>query len=121
MKIKLAFALLLIAVFFLGIAVPYMTFLPGSIVIKSESGKITSLKPLKAVHTQMKETDKRVNINTATKEELDGLPGIGEVLAERIIEYRETNGEFETVEEIMAVSGIGEGKFDGIVDFIRVK
>ena len=121
MKIKLAVALALIAVFFLGIAVSNVTLLSGSVVIKAQNGNIVSLKPLKAEPTQMKETDKRVNINTATKEELDGLPGIGAALAERIIEYRETNGAFETVEEIMAVSGIGEGKFDDMVEFIRVK
>ena len=52
-----------------------------------------------------------LNLNTATAEELDTLPGIGEELAQRIVEYREANGPFESVEEIMEVSGIGEGKF----------
>lgn len=52
-----------------------------------------------------------LDLNTATAEELDTLPGIGEELARRIVEYREANGPFESVEEIMEVSGIGEGKF----------
>lgn len=52
-----------------------------------------------------------LDLNTATAEELDTLPGIGEELAQRIVEYREANGPFESVEEIMEVSGIGEGKF----------
>lgn len=52
-----------------------------------------------------------LDLNTATEEELDTLPGIGQELARRIVEYRETNGPFESVEEIMEVSGIGEGKF----------
>lgn len=52
-----------------------------------------------------------LDLNTATAEELDTLPGIGEELARRIVEYREENGPFGSVEEIMAVSGIGEKKF----------
>ena len=52
-----------------------------------------------------------LDLNTATAEELATLPGIGAVLAQRILDYREENGPFETVEEIMEVSGIGEGRY----------
>ena len=52
-----------------------------------------------------------LDLNAATAEELAELPGIGEELARRIVEYRTENGPFETAEEIMEVSGIGEGKF----------
>ena len=55
-----------------------------------------------------------LNLNTATQEELAQLPGIGVELARRIVEYREANGAFEGVEELMEVSGIGEGKFAGL-------
>ncbi len=61
-----------------------------------------------------------ININTAAAAELDALPGIGDVLAGRIIEYRELNGGFQSIEEIMAVSGIGEKKFGDIKDRITV-
>ncbi len=61
-----------------------------------------------------------ININTASAAELETLPGIGDVLAGRIIEYRELNGGFRSVEEITAVSGIGEKKFGDIKDRITV-
>lgn len=54
-----------------------------------------------------------VNINTASRDELTSLEGIGEKTAERIIEYREINV-FDSIEEIMEVKGIGEGKFEKI-------
>ncbi|MCT4594852.1 MAG: ComEA family DNA-binding protein [Anaeromicrobium sp.] len=63
--------------------------------------------------------DKKVNINLATKEELINLNGIGESLAVRIIEYRSNYGNFEKINDIMNVTGIGSKKFDSIKDFIR--
>ncbi|HHV27513.1 MAG TPA: hypothetical protein GXX63_10000 [Tissierellia bacterium] len=65
------------------------------------------------------DSSNKVNINTGTKEELMSLPGIGEVLAERIIEYRESNS-FKSIEDIKNVSGIGDKKFESIEDMIIV-
>ena len=62
-----------------------------------------------------------ININKATETELDTLPGIGPSLATKIIEYREQNGKFSSIEDIKNVSGIGDSKYDSIKDFICVK
>jgi competence protein ComEA len=61
-----------------------------------------------------------VNINTATPAELETLPGIGPKTADTIVEYREANGPFRTIEDIMDVPGIGEGTFEKIKGGITV-
>jgi competence protein ComEA len=61
-----------------------------------------------------------ININTATQAELETLPGIGPALASRIIDYREANGPFATIEAIQNVSGIGPATFENIKDLIMV-
>ncbi len=61
-----------------------------------------------------------ININTASLDELDSLPGIGPSTAQKIIDYRENNGPFATIEDIMNVAGIGESKFNQIKDLITV-
>lgn len=63
----------------------------------------------------------KININTADGKTLERLKGIGEVLAARIIEYRDTYGPFKNIEDIKNVSGIGESKFNSIKDDITVK
>lgn len=67
------------------------------------------------------ESDGLVNINTATREELCTLPGVGESRADSIIAYREEKGGFSTIEEIKNVSGIKDGLFQKIKDKIKVE
>lgn len=68
-----------------------------------------------------KTPDGRVNINTATREQLMSLSGIGASKAERILEYREKNGSFQKTEDLMKVEGIKEGTFEKIKDSISVQ
>ena len=63
----------------------------------------------------------KININTANAIMLQALPGIGPVLSERIIEYRNQNGLFGIIDDIKDVSGIAEKKFEGIKDLICVQ
>ena len=66
------------------------------------------------------EVDSKVNINTASKEKLETLPGVGETTAQKIIDYREANGKFKTIEDIKNVSGIGDAKYESLKDKITV-
>lgn len=63
----------------------------------------------------------KININTATAQELAELPGIGLIMAERIIEYRENIGKFKTTDELKKVKGIGDKKFEEIGIYITTE
>ena len=62
----------------------------------------------------------KININTATLEELDKLPGVGEATANKIISHREENGQFKNIEDIKNVNGIGYKKFENMKELICV-
>ncbi len=63
----------------------------------------------------------KIDLNTATLSQLDGLPGIGPVIAERILELREKSGAFKRIEDLMNIRGIGEKKFLKLKDLITVE
>ena len=62
----------------------------------------------------------RININTATLAELDLLPGVGEVTAERIVQFREENGPYRSVDDLIHVQGISDRTIDGFRDQVTV-
>ena len=65
-------------------------------------------------------SDGLISINQATKEEFMTLPGIGEAKAESIISYREEHGKFQSTEDLMKISGIKEGVYNKIKDYITL-
>lgn len=85
-----------------------------------KNGTIINDACIKEEEEVSEESTVLININTASKEELSKLSGIGEKKADAIIEYRNTNGLFQTLEDIMKVSGIGESVYDAIKDQITI-
>ena len=65
--------------------------------------------------------EKSINLNTATKEELITLPGIGEKTAEKILELRNIKGNYSSLDELLEVKGIGDTKFNNIKKFLYIK
>jgi competence protein ComEA len=84
-----------------------------------------ALTPLSALAQQSKSSAKaasteKINLNTATAEQLQTLPGVGPSIAKRILDHRTKNGKFNKVEEILNVKGIGEKKFQKMKDRLVV-
>ena len=73
------------------------------------------------VWVSIQDEDGKIDLNTATLSQLDGLPGIGPVIAERILELREKSGPYKRIEDLMNIRGIGEKKFLKLKDLITVK
>ena len=82
---------------------------------KSTSGKVAGASTLNSGTSQSK-----ININTASLSQLDSLPGIGPTYAQRIIDYREANGGFKSIEEIKNIKGIGDKTFEKFKDQITI-
>lgn len=116
-------ACLLVCLGFLGGRMSVM--LEGPTLSWSQGAQLVRLPQLSLEAYQVEENDKTpeelmVNINQAGEEELCQLPQIGPARAQSILEYREKNGPFASIQEIRAVSGIGDGIFQQIREHITV-
>ncbi len=87
----------------------------GACVTRSRNGNVSRLQAPSSPATL------HININTASAQELEQLPGVGKVLAERIVAYREQNGRFKRREEVMMVSGFSEKRYEEIRSMIVVE
>ena len=67
-----------------------------------------------------KNAEGQINLNTATEKELQELPGIGSAISARIVEYREEHGDFQNIEDVKQVRGIGNAKFEKLKDKVTI-
>ena len=105
---------IILTLVFLAAAVLCLERQPGETVLAVQAvPEPTALEPLES-------SEKPININTASAQLLEQLPGVGEKLAERIVAYRAENGGFASAEDIMHVDGIGQGIFEEIKGLITV-
>lgn len=84
---------------------------------------VAVVAPSRAYAAQASPTDVRqasINLNVATAAELEKLPGVGPAMAARIVEYRQKNGGFKKIEDLMNVKGIGEKTFLRLKPFVTV-
>lgn len=114
----------------LVLTVVFIGFIAGMLVGRNISSNYTTIQVLaEQAPTQVTSkttdstvrTEQRININTASAKLLDSLPGIGPVLAQRIIDYRTDNGPFSKTTDISNVEGIGPEKLLNILDLITVE
>lgn len=77
--------------------------------------------PYPATAESTGQTDGRININTASVEVLDTLPGIGPTIAVRIVEYRQEHGPFQKIVELTLVEGIGTAKLNQIYNLVKLE
>lgn len=88
--------------------------------LKQEVVKLQSTSSLVVGSSGIEASSGLINLNNASLEQLDGLPGIGQAYAQRIIDYRQLNGGFQSKEEIMEIKGIGEKTYEKLKDLISI-
>ena len=87
----------------------------------NQSASVIDTHQLSASRTQRQSNQPCVNLNTATAEELMKLPGIGEVMSRRVIEYRERGGPFRRPQDVIIIEGFSERKYRAIAELVCVE
>ncbi|UCB51799.1 MAG: helix-hairpin-helix domain-containing protein [Candidatus Zixiibacteriota bacterium] len=88
--------------------------------LKLEKSGVDSLRAIQYLSGRGQE-ENTIDLNRATAAELQLLPGVGPALSRRIVEYREAKGEFDRIEDVMQVSGIGPKTFEAIKQYLTVE
>lgn len=112
----------------IALAAAFLFFSAGFCVGRQQTGRgirVITKQPAAEASSSTEEStttqpSAKLNLNTATVEELVALPGIGEVLAERIVAYRELHGSFSSIDELSQVEGIGENRVEAIRDYVTL-
>ena len=124
MKIKLLVILPVITALFAGLTLGlFLGRNPagGSVTVSVPARQVSAAVPAETqTEPSAQAASLPVNINTADAAELAALPGIGKVLAQRILDYRRVYGDFSAVEQLTNVEGIGEGKLETILELITI-
>ena len=103
-----------------AIACAVLAFVLGLSLGRTTPGEITVSNTTRFLPQATEGFTLLININTASAQELELLPGIGEAYARNILEYRNANGPFQTPEELLNVDGIGQTRLEAILNYITV-
>lgn len=113
----------------IALAAAFLLFAAGFCVGRQQSGgdfrivakrQLSSEPPSSTGEIATTQQDAKLDLNTATAEELTTLPGIGEVLAGRIVAYRQAHGRFSSIDELAEVEGMGEKRINAIRDYVTL-
>lgn len=124
MKNRQTTLLLCITLIFVGFTLGFLagrSTASGDVIITTHTPATLASGRMLPVIEETKASVQRININTAGAALLDSLPGIGPELAQRIIDYREANGPFTSLSQLMLVEGIGESRLEAILDLITIE
>ena len=113
-------ALVLMGCFVCGVVGSGYLEKPNPFPIEQDESAAVPLAQVPAPDTAPPAVGRQISINAATVQELDTLPGIGPVIAQRIVDYRKMINGFKSVEELKAVNGIGDTRFAKILPYIKL-